>query len=31
MKLLMAGPSPFVRKVLVLLHETGQADDVETV
>lgn len=31
MKLLMAGPSPFVRKVLVLLHETGQTDDVETV
>ncbi|APX13025.1 glutathione S-transferase [Tateyamaria omphalii] len=31
MKLLMAGPSPFVRKVLVLLHETEQADDVETV
>ena len=31
MKLLMAGPSPFVRKVLVLLHETGQVDDVETV
>ena len=31
MKLLMAGPSPFVRKVLVLLHETGQFDDVETV
>ena len=31
MKLLMAGPSPFVRKVLVLLHETGQSDDVETV
>ncbi|WP_299203586.1 glutathione S-transferase [uncultured Tateyamaria sp.] len=31
MKLLMAGPSPFVRKVLVLLHETGQAGDVETV
>ena len=31
MKLLMAGPSPFVRKVLVLLHETGQGGDVETV
>lgn len=30
MKLLMAGPSPFVRKVLVLLHETGQVDDVKT-
>ena len=29
MKLLMAGPSPFVRKVMVLLQETGQADDVE--
>ena len=31
MKLLMAGPSPFVRKVLVLLHETDQVADVETV
>lgn len=31
MKLLKAGPSPFVRKVLVTLHETGQADAVETV
>jgi len=31
MKLLMAGPSPFVRKVLVLLHETGQDTDVEKV
>ncbi|WP_299608170.1 glutathione S-transferase [uncultured Tateyamaria sp.] len=31
MKLLMAGPSPFVRKLLVLLHETGQTDDVEAV
>lgn len=31
MKLLMAGPSPFVRKVLVTLHETDQAGDVETV
>jgi glutathione S-transferase len=29
MKLMMAGPSPFVRKVLVVLHETGQIDDVE--
>ena len=29
MKLMMAGPSPFVRKVLVLLHETRQIDDVE--
>ncbi|MEL6451604.1 MAG: glutathione S-transferase [Pseudomonadota bacterium] len=31
MKLLMSGASPFVRKILVLLHETGQADDVEAV
>jgi len=31
MKLLMAGPSPFVRKVLVTLHETGQSADVEQV
>ncbi|EEX16775.1 glutathione S-transferase [Citreicella sp. SE45] len=31
MKLLQAGPSPFVRKVLVTLHETGQFDEVETV
>ena len=31
MKLLKAGPSPFVRTVLVLLHETGQIDDVETI
>ncbi|WP_299296941.1 glutathione S-transferase [uncultured Tateyamaria sp.] len=31
MKLLVAGPSPFVRKVLVVLHETDQAGDVETV
>jgi glutathione S-transferase len=31
MKLLKAGPSPFVRKVLVTLHETGQTDAVETV
>lgn len=29
MKLLMAGPSPFVRKVLVTLHETGQTDAVD--
>ncbi len=29
MKLYHAGPSPFARKVLVLLHETGQAEDVE--
>lgn len=28
MQLLMAGPSPFVRKVLVLMHETAQADDI---
>ncbi|WP_417719341.1 glutathione S-transferase [Salipiger sp.] len=31
MKLLKAGPSPFVRKVLVTLHETGQYDDVEMI
>ncbi|MBE9638878.1 glutathione S-transferase [Salipiger mangrovisoli] len=31
MKLLQAGPSPFVRKVLVTLHETGQDGDVEKV
>ena len=31
MKLLKAGPSPFVRKVLVTLHETGQFDEVEQV
>ena len=31
MKLLRAGPSPFVRKVLVTLHETGQFDEVEQV
>lgn len=31
MKLISAGPSPFVRKVQVLLHETGQTDDVEIV
>lgn len=29
MKLLSAGPSPFVRKVLITLHETGQVEDVE--
>ncbi|MEM8578402.1 MAG: glutathione S-transferase family protein [Pseudomonadota bacterium] len=29
MKLLLAGPSPFVRKVLVVLEETGQSDAVE--
>ena len=31
MKLLLAGPSPFVRKVRVLLHETSQTKDVEMV
>ncbi|MDJ0821166.1 MAG: glutathione S-transferase [Paracoccaceae bacterium] len=31
MKLLKAGPSPFVRKVLVTLHETDQLADVELV
>lgn len=31
MKLVSAPPSPFVRKVRVLLHETGQVDDVELV
>jgi len=31
MKLLLAGPSPFVRKVLVVLEETGQTDAVEQV
>ena len=31
MKLLLAGPSPFVRKVLVVLHETGLVPDVELV
>jgi glutathione S-transferase len=31
MKLLYAAASPFVRKVMVLLHETGQLDDVEVV
>ncbi|MDJ0627642.1 MAG: glutathione S-transferase [Rhodobacter sp.] len=29
MQLLAAGTSPFVRKVKVLLHETGQIDDVD--
>ena len=29
MKLIYAATSPFVRKVMVLLHETGQLDDVE--
>lgn len=31
MKLLYARPSPFVRKVMVLLHEAGKVDDVELV
>ncbi|MCC1494689.1 glutathione S-transferase [Cognatishimia sp. F0-27] len=31
MKLLKAGPSPFVRKVLVTLHETGQFEETELV
>ncbi|MFZ5962341.1 glutathione S-transferase [Thalassococcus sp. BH17M4-6] len=31
MQLLRAGPSPFVRKVLVTLHETGQFDEVEQI
>lgn len=31
MQLLQAGPSPFVRKVLITLHETNQLDDVEMV
>ncbi|MFD1341001.1 glutathione S-transferase [Litorisediminicola beolgyonensis] len=31
MQLLMAGPSPFVRKVRVTLEETGQTDAVEIV
>ncbi len=31
MKLLMAGPSPFARKVLVVLEETNQSADVERV
>ncbi|UOA25553.1 glutathione S-transferase [Pseudosulfitobacter sp. DSM 107133] len=31
MKLMMSGASPFVRKVLVVLHETQQLDDVEIV
>ena len=31
MKLLYSPASPFVRKVLVTLHETGQLDDVEKV
>ena len=31
MKLISATPSPFGRKVKVLIHETGQSDDVEVV
>ncbi|CUH78626.1 glutathione S-transferase [Tropicibacter naphthalenivorans] len=31
MKLLHSGASPFVRKVMVTLHETGQFDDVEKI
>ena len=31
MKLISSGTSPFVRKVHVLLHETGQYDDLEIV
>ena len=31
MQLISAGPSPFVRKVRVLLQETGQSEDVEVV
>lgn len=31
MQLLKAGPSPYVRKVLVTLHETGQFDEIEMV
>ena len=31
MQLLVAGPSPFVRKVRVVLRETGQAEDVQEV
>ncbi|MEQ9243275.1 glutathione S-transferase [Roseovarius indicus] len=31
MKLISASPSPFARKVRVLLHETGQSDAVEVV
>lgn len=31
MKLISSGSSPFVRKVHVLLHETGQMDDLEIV
>ena len=31
MKLIYSGASPFVRKVNVLMHETGQVDDIELV
>jgi len=31
MQLYYASASPFVRKVMVTLHETGQLDDVELV
>ena len=31
MKLIYSGASPFVRKVVALIHETGQVDDVELV
>jgi len=31
MKLYASPASPYVRKVVVLLHETGQLDDVEQV
>ena len=29
MKLWHAAASPFVRKVMIVAHETGQADDIE--
>ena len=29
MKFITAGASPFARKVAIVLHETGQHDDVE--
>ncbi|WP_432448262.1 glutathione S-transferase [Aliiroseovarius marinus] len=31
MQLISAGPSPFARKVRVLLHETGQNEDIERI
>ncbi|NDW54244.1 glutathione S-transferase [Aliiroseovarius sp. PrR006] len=31
MQLISAGPSPFARKVRVLIHETGQVDDIERI